>query len=196
MRARIATALAAISCMALATGSHAATAKPQIVDPKGDANAVNGQGFLIGGPTASSPASVAAADITGVTFATTFKRIHRVRTATGFTVKMTLAAAPTGNFMYRVTAVGAGCDDLFFEYTTGGTAVRCPATPPKPDIDYDAPDAKVKGTSITWTIPSTAIRLKSKFTDLEGTTRVLAVVVTAPQVDDAYTDGATFTVGK
>src|SRR4029077_20985555 len=118
--------------------AHAAGPKPQITDPTGDANGINQQ-FPGLGPEPpdeqTAPADGAAADITSVLFETNFvtKKVHgkKVKVANGFTVTMTLAAAPTSDIEYRVSGAAGDCSSVFFEYNTapalGGSDVRCPA---------------------------------------------------------------------
>jgi hypothetical protein len=206
MRIRIA-ALAAASGLAIAAlPAHAATAKPQIVDATGDANGINQQfpGLGPNPPTVSTgPADLASADITTVLFSTNFlsKRVKgkTVKVPNGFTVTLSLAAAPTPNIEYRVAAAGGDCADIFFEYDssvgTGGSDVRCPAAlPATTDTDYGI-KATVSGTKITWIVPNGIFHNGTVFSNLNAQTRTVEVVVTAPQVDYA-TSSTTFTLGK
>lgn len=209
MRIRLLTLAAAAGMAVAAVPSHAAAPKPQITDPAGDANAVNNQALGVGPDSSAStgPAELAAADITGVTFQSTFKtkKVKKkvVKVPTGFTVTMALDAAPTlPNIIYRVSANGGGCGtSIFFEYTTGGsTVVRCPnADVTKPSLDYPVGAAVVKGSTITWKLSSKAIPVGSTLSTLNAQTRqqitTPAVSITAPQYDYA-SSGATFTVGK
>lgn len=204
MRARLIT-LAALGGLALASfPAHAATAKPQITDPTGDANGINDQGVGAPIPSEAGPADFSAGDITSVSFTSTFVtrkvsgKLKRV--PTGFTVKMALASAPTTpEVFYRVVASAADCTDVFFEYgtdvATGGSTVRCPATPPAPSTTYSDAAAVVKGNTITWTLPLRAFPVGTTFTSLTAQTRFNPAVVTAPQIDAAAST-ATFTVGK
>lgn len=214
MRTRLLALAAAGGIAVAALPAHAATApKPQITDPTGDANGVNDQGSGLGGPTAAGPADDSSADITSVLFQSTFakkvttkvrhhKRVKIVKKVpTGFTVTMTLAGAPGPETEYRVVAATTDCSDIFFEYgtdaATGGSDVRCPATPPATEVDYKAPVATVKGTTITWTLPIAIFPVGTTFTGLSAQTRLNPVVVTAPQMDGAAApSGTTFTVGK
>lgn len=201
MRARLLLAATAAAAVAVSLPASAATPKPQVTDATGDANGVNGQGVATGGPSFSSPASVAGADVVSVTFATTFKKVGTKKVPTGFTVALKLAAAPMSKVIYRVTAVSSQCTDLFFEYVAAGsTVVRCPASDPtKPDTEYKVPAAKVTGSTITWRIPATAIPVGSTFTNLSGTTRLVtstpAISLTAPQIDEGTNVDAKFVVG-
>jgi hypothetical protein len=206
MRTRLLVLALAGGLAVTALPADAAKAKPQLTDPAGDANGINGQGFLIGGPAdgASTPADLSAADITAVTFASTFKKKkvkdRVVKVPTGFTVTMALSAAPTTpEIFYRVIAPTAGCDSVFFEYgtdvATAGSDVRCPATPPAEDKEYPASAAIVKGNTITWKVPISAFPAGTTFSKLEAHTRFNPAVVTAPQIDTA-SSSATFTVGQ
>jgi hypothetical protein len=205
MRARL---LAIAACGGIAVASipaHATAPKPQITDPAGDANGVNGQGFVTGLPSAPTPADASNADITSVLFQSTFKtkKVHNkvVKVPTGFTVTMTLSGAPTTpEVFYRVLAVTTKCPaSVFFEYgtdvATGGSTVRCPGTPPAKDITYSDANAVVKGSTITWTLPLSAFPVGTTFSSLAAHTRFNPAIITAPQIDEA-TSSATFTVGK
>ena len=214
MRTRLLALAAAGGIAVAALPAHAASApKPQITDPAGDANGVNDQGSGEGVPSQSGPADDSNADITSVLFQSTFatkittKRVHHKRVKvikkvpTGFTVTMTLAAAPGPETEYRVVAATTDCSDLFFEYgtdaATGGSDVRCPATPPATEVTYKVPDAVVKGTTITWTLPISVFPAGTTFTGLSAQTRLNPVVVTAPQMDGAAAPAnVAFTVGK
>jgi len=205
MRVRLLTvaALAGVS-LAAVPGNAAPAPKPQIIDPAGDANGVNDQDAGLPVPSQSTPADISAADITSVTFATTFKKEKLdgkvVSKPSGFTVTMTLSAAPTTpEIFYRVVAATAGCNQVFFEYGTdvvaGGSAVRCPGTVPTKDKTYSDAPAVIKGSSITWALPLSAFPVGTKFSALSAQTRLNPAIITAPQLDGA-TASATYTVGK
>lgn len=203
MRPRL-LALAAAAAVGVAVlPAHAATPKPQITDATGDANGFNDQGVGAPVPEQSGPADDSGADITSVTFVSTFvtKKVKRktVKTPTGFTVTMALAAAPTPETFYRIQATIPECSDLFIEYgtdaATAGTAMRCPALPGATAVDYTIPAAVVKGSTITWTVPISVFPKGTTFTQLNAQTRLNPVAVTAPQMDYASST-ATFTVGK
>ena len=204
MRPRL-LALAAAAAVGVAVlPAHAATPKPQITDPAGDANGFNDQSSGAPVPSQSTgPASDAGADITAVTFTSTFvtKKVKRktVKVPTGFTVTMALAAAPQPETFYRIVATMPGCDQLFIEYGTdaaaGGTAMRCPALATAPETDFTIADAVVKGSAITWTIPTSVLPAGTTLSQLTAQTRLNPAVVTAPEIDGAAS-AATFTVGK
>ena len=207
-RTRLVTSILIGGLVVAALPAHAAKPKPQVTDPSGDANGVNDQALGAPVPSAGTgPASLAAADITGVTFATTFgkKKVHRktVKVVKGFTVTMALAAAPSlPNIIYRVSAAAAGCGtDVFFEYTSGGdTQVRCPNEDvTKDSTTYTSAPAVVKDKTITWSLPVSAFPAGTSFSTLNAQTRQVTsspvVSLTAPQYDYASSN-ATFTVGK
>src|SRR4051812_2481080 len=148
MRARLALAIAATSCLALTTTSHAAAAKPQLTDPKGD-----------------SP--VAGADIVSAKFTSTFKRVRRVKTPTGFTLTLTLAAAPAKQVWYQIQVAKADCPTFEFEYSTsslgGGPAgARC-ADGVNTKYETKVAPAKVSGTTVTWKVPSKILPVGTTF---------------------------------
>lgn len=157
----------------LLTTPSSAAPGPQVVDPANDAN---GGSYWAGSPDTVTPAgSQSYADVTGVRFATTrtTKRVGRrtVTTVTGFTVTMTLTAAPvppgetTG--IYRVFALGPKCivgsehytralpdatqpRDVFFD-TCQGALRRTPLKPPT-----------INGATIMWIVPLTAVPKDTK----------------------------------
>jgi len=186
--------------MAVALPAHAAKA-PEISDPAGDANLLNDQSFGASVPEQSTPVDLSAADITKVDLATTKKG----RKVTGFTITMTLSAAPTvPDVFYRVSASTASCGTLFFEYstspTTAGGSARCVAElPTDPSKAVKLTSVVVKGSSVVWTVPVKSIPKGSSLANLDGQTRFTAGAagraVTAPQFDYA-SSAATFTVGK
>ncbi|MDQ1705791.1 MAG: hypothetical protein QOF18_2157 [Frankiaceae bacterium] len=205
MRARL-MSLAAVAGLAVAAlPAHAATTKPQVTDATGDANAINGQGEPASVPSQSTPADVSAADIVSVRFATTFVtkvvKGKKVKTATGMTATMTLAAAPTVPFInYRISTSAAGCSNLFFEYSTSpggrGTDLRCPGAVPLVSTDtLYAVKSAVKGSTITWTVPIKSLPVGTTLSSLEADTRFNPVKLTVPAIDIA-TSGNTFTVGQ
>ena len=205
MRLRLVTAAVVAGMTFAALPGHAATAKPQITDPAGDANGANDQGT--GGPVPSQstgPAQYAGADITSVAFVSTFKtkRVHGkvVKKPTGFTATMTLGAAPGPETFYRITTAIPSCEDLFIEFgtdaATGGSAMRCPALPGGKETDYAIPAAVQTGTTIKWTVPISALAAGTTLQSLHAETRANPAVITAPAIDIADGGSATFTIGK
>lgn len=208
MRARLLSAAAVAGLLVAAVPSHAAALKPQIVDQTGDANGLNGQGIVGGAPAPATPADASGADIKSVLFQSTFKvkKAHgkTVKVPTGFTVTMTLAAAPTTpNVIYRVAASAPSCETLFFEYSTAVTgsdgSARCPATVATNSTDVAVKSVVVKGNSVIWTVPASSVPVGQTLSGLDAQTRFISgtpgVSLTAPQYDEA-TSSATFTVGK
>jgi len=206
MRLRLVTATAVAGLVVAALPGHAATLKPQISDPAGDANGLNDQGAGAPVPSQSTgPAEYAGADITKVAFVSTFKttRAHGkvIKKPTGFTVTMTLGAAPMPETFYRITAAIPACDSLFIEFgtdaATGGTAMRCPALPGQDGgIDYTVPEAVQKGSTIKWTVPVSALPAGTTLQSLHAETRGNPALITAPAIDIADGGSATFTIGK
>lgn len=225
MRARLG-AIVAAAAVAVVVPAHAATPAgpagptPQITDPGGDANFINGQTF-VDGPDQTTPVGASSSDITSVLFQTTYvtqtvkktvvkvvkkKKVKKVITMTvkvptGFTITMNLAAAPGPSTIYRVTAAKGACTDLFFEYTTsaasaaigGSTDIRCASG--DEDTTYDIAPATVTGSSIKWTLPLSQIPLNTQFTGLGAMTAIDSTALTAPFYDLA-SGTASFTVGK
>src|SRR5437588_4151279 len=167
MRARLLALAAVVAAAATVMPAHAGTVKPQIVDPTGDANGVNGQPETAAGPNpniSTGPASYAADDIVSVAFATNFvtKKVKRktVKTPTSFTATLTLAAAPDpAHSYYAVTATSAECPDgINFEYSAEPSAlsfddVTCFDSSGTGSFnDYPATAAVVKGNTISWTV--------------------------------------------
>jgi hypothetical protein len=191
--------------LATVVPAHASGPKPQITDETGDANGVNSQGLKLGiePQQRTEPVNVPGADITSVLFTTTFvnKKSHgkKVRTPNGFTVTLTLAAAPTTDIEYRVSGAAANCSSVFFEYNTapGATVTsdaRCPGSTPLQDTNYVV-SGSANGQKITWVVPDGVFRNGTVFSSLTAQTRTVAVRLTAPQIDYA-TSAATYTVGK
>jgi len=205
MRIRLVAAAAVAGIAVAATPGFAAKApKPQIMDPAGDANGVNDQGTGGQVPSTTTPADDSAADITSVTFASTFKikkvKGKKVKVPTGFTATMKLGAAPVPETFYRITTSIPSCDSLFIEYgtdvATGGTAMRCPALPGGDETDYTIPNAVVKANTIVWTVPVAALSAGTTLSALHAETRANPAIITAPAIDISDGGTATFTIGK
>lgn len=204
MRLRLVSLAATAAVAAAVLPAHAGTAKPQITDPTGDANGVNGQPELIGGPdpnVATGPASYASADIVSVSFVNNFatKKVKRktVKAPVSFTVTLTLAAAPDARTYYGVTANVPGCSQgVTFEYSTqpiyGADDVNC--FDGSTFNDYPAMSAVIKGNSISWTVPVAGIPVGTKLTGLAAHAGE-GVLGAMPTLDEAETT-ATFTVGR
>ena len=209
MRIRLCAFAAAAGLAVAAFPAHAATPKPQITDPTGDANGINDQGLGLPIPSQGGPADFAAADITSVLFKTTFvtRTVNkkRVKVPTGFTVTLSLAAVPTvPNVIYRVAASATTCQTLFFEYSTAVNATtpgsaRCAASLPAPSGPVTITSAIVKGKTVVWTVPIASEPKGTTLSGLNAQTRFVSgtpgVSLTAPQFDGAAST-STFTVGK
>lgn len=157
VRTVLAAAVAAAAVAAPAAGAAAPKA-PQVKDLAGDANAANAQGFedtatmVPDGGTSTAPASHAPADILSVKWTSTVVK----KKVTGYTVALTLGAAPAAGLTYRVESTSPLCASLWYEYRVdpsgvAKTGIRC-ADQAAP-IAYQAAPAKVSGATITWTVP-------------------------------------------
>lgn len=156
----------------LATPSSAAPSA-QVVDPANDAN---GGAYWARDPDTVTPAgSQSYADVTGVRFATTktTKRVGRrtVTTVTGLTVTMTLTAAPVppadATGIYRVFAMGPNCVVGIEHYTRPLPNIVQPRTALfdtcRGSLRRTALKAPaIKGTTIMWTVPLTAVPKDTK----------------------------------
>jgi hypothetical protein len=207
MRVRVLALAATAGIAAAVVPAHAATApKPQLTDPAGDANGINGQPMTVAGPNpnvSTGPASYSSADILSVTFTNNFvtKKVRhkKVRVPVSFTVTLTLASAPTPDHTYyAVTANTKSCSDgITFEYTTqpsvfGFDDVSCfDGTNFNP---YPATPAVVKGNTISWTVADSGLPKGSTLTDL-GAFAGEGFVGSMPTLDEAESTG-TFTIGK
>ena len=209
MRLRLVSLAATAAIAAAVFPAHAATVKPQLTDPVGDANGVNGQPETIQGPNpnvATGPASYAADDIVSVSFVTNFvtKKVKRktVKTPVSFTATLTLAAAPDPTHSYyAVTATSADCPDgINFEYSTeqsplGFDDVNCFDSSGTGSFnDYPALPAVVKGNTISWTVSLSGMKAGTVLKDL-GAFAGIGFVGSMPTIDQAESTG-TYTVGK
>lgn len=183
--------------------AHAAKVTPQITDPAGDANAINDQGFGTGAPPSTSgPGSQPAADITALTFQTTFKKKRvdgkKVKVPSGSTITLALSAAPDDNTFYSIDATTPSCDSTGFVYDTNAVPAyaqnRALCADDTPSSDIAGPVAKVVGSSIVWTLPLTTFPVGTTFTDISATT--LTGAVPAVVLDTTDESPATFTVGS
>ena len=211
---RILVLAALSSVVAVAAPGLAAPAgpKPQVTDPVGDANAINGQG-IVGSPVPNdvvTPADLSGADIVWALFQTAFTKVGRHEIPVGFTVKLHLAAAPLPNVVYRITVSLPSCSGLRFEYEQlAGTAptgdVNCFLLPPATSTVYTIPPVTVSGGTITWTVPLKAVapdlKVGNIMSAIDVSTRALItapgapVGVTAPQIDEATT-AAVYRIGS
>ena len=171
MRTRLAlsAAVAAATALALAP-AEAAPAAPQVVDQAGDANL---SGMALEGGQATPVGSQDYADVLSVTWeqvtSTKVVKRKRVTTVTGFTVKAVLTAAPTPpsgtQVVYRMLGVPGGVDGGFLGpvyYTAKSSDPGIPQSALRDNLTgetrltpIDLP--KVEGSTITWTVPLTAL---------------------------------------
>ena len=158
----LALASAVITLSAPSDAAPAYKAKTlSIADVSGDANGLNDQG--LGLADANVPAAgVDGYDILKLDYKGTGVMVKKGRIyvprCTGFTVKMTFAAAPGPQSVIRVTGIGTVNDALWWlQYTGTATTLRYghssdDVTGSTDDtIDLKTP-AKVEGSSITWTV--------------------------------------------
>ena len=149
----------------LAPGAHAAG--PQVTDPASDANGVNGQqvGAAAALPqnNATPVGSQAYADVLSVEW----KTLRTKGKPTGFSVVMTLSAAPTPpagtSLVYRMLGTGP-CGTFFgvVYYTKKSSDPSIPVSAIRDDcndVTRLTPIATpvVNGGTVTWTVPLTAI---------------------------------------
>jgi len=232
MHARLSALVATAGIAVAVLPAHAASPsltpapRPQITDPSGDANGLNDQGFGVGQPASTNtPVEDSAADITGLTFQTTFKTTvtkHTVivvtkkkgklvktkktvttttKTPTGSTITATLAAAPDTNTFYAIsfTSTAATCKSVELIYD--GNAV-----PAYAQNDGRCQDGSTTASTIAG--PSSAISGSTIVWTLPlsafpvGTTysaisaQSLTGVVPAAVIDQTESSPYTFTVGK
>lgn len=178
MKLRAVAAAALAAGMAFTPSSHAAG--PQVVDPPGDANHVNDNAPVVlpaDNPANNNPTPVGSDDPSDI-LSIEWKSLKegKKKVLTGFTVVMTLKAAPTkAGMLYRATSETPDCGTLWFQYYTtkpsltpqaslrhtcgGGAAVVVPIP------------TKVIGTTIGWTFlfkDKNMPKVVKKGTDITG----------------------------
>jgi hypothetical protein len=131
-----------------------------LADAAGDGNGLNGQGLEDVG-SVSTPVQNAPFDITKVEYTGTGKMVKKGRiyvpTCTGFTITMTLGAAPDANTIYRITGNGVANDGLWWIQYNGGKATIRYGTEDEASnladhqIDLSTP-AKITGSVVTFTV--------------------------------------------
>jgi hypothetical protein len=190
--------------------------KPQITDPTGDANGINGQGAPVPVPSVSSPASYAPADIVSTLFQTTYttttttkkvttvvkgKKVTKTVTTTtqvpnGSTITMTLSAAPNTDLDYNVNFTSSNCSGtVYLDYSAsplgsdGGTCLT--GVSGNPTITF--PEAVVKDKTVVFTLPLSAFPVGTSFSTLDA--QVLDPT-DGIAIDDAAASDASFVVGK
>lgn len=165
MRKRSLILTAAAAAVLIAPHATAAPS-PQVTDPAGDANFVNGQGSVNGLPSAGTPgANQGYADVISVLWQT-YKKGGKFA---GFTVTTTFSAppvAPAGtSLVYRMLGQVNGDSSLFLGpvyYTTKGSDPNQPQSALRNNINgateltpLDLP--KISGNTMTWTVPAKVI---------------------------------------
>lgn len=208
MRARLIAVSAVAGLTVAAFPAHATTAAPTPrplvnTDPSGDANFVNGQGGFLPVPSRSTPVDETAADITAVTLQNTYvtKKVKKkvVKTLTGFTMTMTLAAAPDQFTYYNVSATIPSC-------TTGAVQFAFATTPNvgtagagcTNGVNINAINgvtANASGNKITWTVPLSVAKSGAVISNLSAFTFPNTPVLLIQSIDDAVWSSS-FTVGK
>lgn len=187
---------ALVACGALAVPASAAA--PQLTDPLGDANGVNGQTIGLPVPSQSTPAGVAAADIVSAALSTTYKKVGKKQVPEGVRIVLTLAAAPQQGTVYNVNAsVASGCD------TGGGTVlsasyqdvgpgivssfVNCAPAGSTETTDVAAGEAVVDAAkhTISWDVAGDGLKAGAVFEELTADTSVFVFGV----YDEAKGDG-------
>jgi hypothetical protein len=189
MRLVLLPALAAV--LACALPASATPLMPQIVDGRGDANFVNGQGFDTMGTAPSNMATPVGSQAYGDVTAVLFQPVRSRGKVTGFTVTMTLLGAPTPPagtvLVYRVLGTARGCPYFGVAYYTSKvtgnprSAIRdnC-AGRPSARLTPLAPPV-VKDGTITWTVPLRAI---PKDTGVKAGTTLSKLYFTVTEIED------------
>ncbi len=154
------TAQAVIVAITMTLSASPAAAHMAYRDTASDANAVNTQGergFGHYGDVATGPASVASADITGVSFAPRFRN-GRV---SGYAVTVAVAGKVTHGTMFSVFAVTDACSALVVKHvrTAEGKTVtdlgsNCAGGGHR---TRDLPPAVVRGSRVTINVPLAAL---------------------------------------
>lgn len=204
MRVRSLPVLAALAAVALLAPADAAAPKPEVVDVVGDANAINNQG--VAGPDqniSTGPAQAAAFDIKTIDFVTTRTKVGRKLVATGYTVTMSLSAAPvTTGALYRVRAATPACSTFWLQWNTPPTGTstvlrhNCapsgsPTAAVTDTVSIQLKPVIVKGSTITWTVPFKSlpkgVKAGQTLVDLGADNRISNGATTAPQIDGVFT---------
>jgi hypothetical protein len=203
---RPALALAAVAALAVGlVPAQAAQGPVVLTDVAGDANGINGQGFVDGGPNnmASGPASMASMDIVSVTLANTGttrkvkqgKKVVTVFDCTGFTATLELGAAPFQSAIYRIVGNGpVNVTQWWLTFTNDATGATGA-------LEYDSGDGTplsggvvdvpvtVDNNKVTWTVKTSAIKASGEklgfdWSAIGAHSRVIAGVATVPLIDD------------
>jgi hypothetical protein len=215
MRARTLAAVGLAAALGLAAMVPAGAASaPQVIDPVGDGNGANGQGFVNGGPAApGTPANLTSLDIVSIQFATKFTGSGKKKTATDVVATMTMAGdiAQYGKSgVWRATAkVGGSCTFAFAYATYADSAAPSSSLRICDSSVVGYHDLTVKGVAdgakIVFTVPikmlkSDGIKVGTVLDTLGGHTRAalgtsVSGGATVPQIDEATSD-AVFKVGS
>lgn len=212
MRTRLLAAGAALALGALVLPVGADGPEPHVTDQAGDANALNGQGLLVGGAADGTQGpSYAPADLLSVTYSTMYRTEDvgddgKAHIATGLQARIVTSAPPKSDgptLIYRINAEVGDCGGFLQYYlrgpasapTDGSTlefrqfaARGCAA-----DATIRNPDwkAEVDGSTLVFTFPygsmAAAERINfsvGKFISTRGAeVRTLLGVLTAPAID-------------
>ena len=168
----------------LTTSAGAAPPAPQVTDTAGDANFANPNGMSSGpGRDKATPGSQEYADVISVLWQTTkttkVVRKKRVTTVTGFTVTATLTGAPTPPqgtaVVYRMMGRAPNCPQFGVAYyTSPNTDTTIPQSALRENCNHSEftsdvrltaiPQPVINGSTITWTVPLSAIPKDTKVT--------------------------------
>lgn len=180
---------------------NASAPKPQVVDAKGDANAINGQGFTSAVPSQATPVQAASMDIHSIQFATDKKG----KLAKNLVITMTMGADVAANELkggtFRATASLGGCSISFAlqqDPALGNLYYGRGCSDDPAAVLSDLPlNGKIKGKTITFSANLKAYGLKygALLDTLGGHTRANLVAVTAPVMDEARST-TTYKVGS
>ncbi|MDX6198773.1 MAG: hypothetical protein QOJ79_1924 [Actinomycetota bacterium] len=199
-RGLVSIALAA-GVVALAVPSQAAGGLT-VTDAVGDANGLNSQALGLPVPsTSTAPADVAAADITSLAFKTVYRTVGGRRVPHGFTITLKLAAAPTEDVLYGLTAdISSTCDGtnstMQFGHqdlgplSTDLAVCQQPAGSAGTAVDIGTTEVDAAKQTITWTVNPDA-PIGAKVTNIQATTSVFVL-----GVFDELTSPGTFVYGK
>ena len=179
MRIRSIVVASLIAGLVLPVVPAMAANKPVVInDTKGDANALNDQGFtcITEDPdiclpankgVSTAPLSSNAHDIVSATLSTQFitKRqgTRKVQVPTNVIVVLQLGGAPAAGSMYRVTGQYGSCATFFVQYSVsldgvkGGSIRTCDPAATLGTVTNPLPTTKVSGNKITFTIPLTLL---------------------------------------
>lgn len=168
---------------------------PEILDPTGDANAVNGQGFFLGFPSVSAPGNLEGADLEAIWLETVSDQVKEKdeagsvkavkHVAKALRITFQTAASPTSvgtALQFQLPATVAGCTLIFRGYVAGPTAT----VPSSADITKSSA-ATCPGGSGTVASPAFSLKIVGNRTVLEYPFSALPYsstqIVLAPDVE-------------